>query len=255
VALAALASVAAATTISGRLAAGGRPWLRALLDATAIALLALAACGQDQRPVLAENEALRKQVSKQETMILTLEDGTKVLQQQIDLLNRELREVKQQAERNDADRKALAVKLDRHAAENRRLQAKQDDISQAFRVAEKGAVSEEMTQPLAAVAKAAEDALSRNGYAVRVSLRTDQRAVYVTERKSMPPASLEQAGFRNQYLISLQVLPGGTRLSVRADFEKLAQGNRVLPAGPDEISEIEHRLISEIGKTLATGKI
>ncbi len=79
--------------------------------------------------------------------------------------------------------------------------------------------------------------------------------MYVTERKSMPPASLEQSGFRNQYLISLQGLPTGTRLSVRADFEKLAQGNRVLPAGPDEIAEIEHRLISEIGKALSTGKV
>ena len=205
--------------------------------------------------MLAENETLRKQVTKQETMILSLEDGTKVLQQQIDLLNRELREVRQQAERADADRKTLTVKLDHHAAENRRLQAKQEDIAQAFRVAEKGAASEEITKPLAAVAKAAEDALTRNGYTVRVSLRTDQRAVYVTERKSMPPASLEQSGFRNQYLISLQGLPTGTRLSVRADFEKLAQGNRVLPAGPDEIAEIEHRLISEIGKALSTGKV
>jgi hypothetical protein len=218
--------------------------------------LSLAACSPDESPLKADNDRLRAQMAKQESMILSLEDGNKVLQQQIDLLNRELREVKQQAERVESERKSVAARLDLQAAETRRLQAKQTELAQTFRVAEKGGASEEVPQPLPAVAKAAEDALTRNGYIVRVSIRTDQRAVYVTERKSMPPASLEQSGFRNQYLISIQGLASsGSRLSVRAEFEKLAQGNRVLPAGADEISEIERRLITEIGKALATGKV
>jgi predicted RNase H-like nuclease (RuvC/YqgF family) len=224
----------------------------------------LAACKPDESQLKAENQSLRNQVSKQESMILSLEDGTKVMQQQIDLLNRELRVVKDNAEHQETERKSLIAKLDAQLTENRkltqetqRLQAKHLELAQTLRVAEKGGVSEELPQPLVTVAKAAEEALTRNGYAVRVSVRTEQRAVYVTERKSMPPASLEQSGFRNQYLISLQGLSSsGTRLSVRAEFEKLAQGNRVLPASPDETSEIERRLITEIGKALTgSGKV
>jgi hypothetical protein len=80
--------------------------------------------------------------------------------------------------------------------------------------------------------------------------------VYVTERKVSPPASLEVSGFRNQYLVSLHTLPSkGTRVSVKADFEKMAQGGRILAASPDETAEIEQRLIAEIRKALAPGKI
>ncbi|MDA2911309.1 hypothetical protein MYX04_10305 [Nitrospiraceae bacterium AH_259_D15_M11_P09] len=50
--------------------------------------------------------------------------------------------------------------------------------------------------------------------------------------------------------------PKKTPLRVRADFEKIAQGNRVLHAGAKEIAEIERRLIAEIGKALAApGKV
>jgi hypothetical protein len=59
------------------------------------------------------------------------------------------------------------------------------------------------------------------------------------------------SGFRNQYLVSLQTLPSkGTRLSVKADFEKMAQGNKILAASPDEAAEIERRLIADISRSL-----
>jgi len=78
---------------------------------------------------------------------------------------------------------------------------------------------------LFSVAKIAEDALNRNGYHLKVSIKTDQKAVYVTERKISPPASLEVAGSRNQYVLSLHALPSNvTRLSVKADFEKTGPG-------------------------------
>lgn len=84
-------------------------------------------------------------------------------------------------------------------------------------------------------------------------MKTDQRAVFVTERKVSTPSSLETAGSRNQYVVSLQALPSNlTRLSVKADFERIVQGGRVLAVDAEEIAEIERRLIAEIGKSVAT---
>jgi len=76
--------------------------------------------------------------------------------------------------------------------------------------------------------------------------------VYVTDRKISTPTSLEVAGFRNQYVISVLALPSNvTRLIVKADFEKLAQGGKILSVSADEMSEIERRLIAEVNKALA----
>lgn len=239
----------------------GYPFLAPLL---AFSIFLSLGCQPDESPLRSENESLRKQLTKQESMIISLEDGNKVMQQQIDLLNRELREAKQQAERAEAERKALATKLEAQLAENRKLSteaqrilAKQALLAQTLRVADKGGESEELPQPLAAVSRAAEEALARNGYVVRVSVRTDQKAVFVTERKISAPASLEHAGFRNQYFLMMQAVPSnGTRLTVKAEFEKMAQGNRVIASGPEEVSEIERRLITEIGKVLSgPGKV
>ncbi len=41
-----------------------------------------------------------------------------------------------------------------------------------------------------------------------------------------------------------------TKLSVKADFEKVAGGGRVLEAGLEEITEIELRLIQKIEQAL-----
>jgi len=182
------------------------------------------------------------------------------MQQQIDLLNRELREAKQQMDRVETERADLAEKLDTLEGKNRKLSTeaqrvaeKMAHLGQSLQVDDKGGTSEEIAQPLSIVVKAAEEALSRNGYSIRVSIKTDQKAVYMTERKVSTPASLEMAGFRNQYLVSFQALPSnGTRVSVKADFERMAQGNRVLTAGAEETSDVERRLITEIGKAIAT---
>jgi hypothetical protein len=98
-----------------------------------------------------------------------------------------------------------------------------------------------------------EETLSRNGYHIKVSIKTDQKAVYVTERKVSPPASLEIAGSRNQYVLSLHALPSNiTRLNVKADFEKLAQGGRVLSVSSEEVAEIERSLLREVNRALAS---
>ena len=197
----------------------------------------------------------------------SLQDGNKVMQQQIDLLNQELRDAKKQAEHAQAEAKALqaeakalGTKLDSQLAESKKLSgeiqrtaAKAAQATDNIRVEEKGSQVEDLPRPLAAVGKAAEEALARNGYRVKVSVKTDQKTIYVTERKVTTPTSLETSGSRNQYVVSLQAMPSNvTRLSVKADFERLAQGGRILAVDAEETAEIERRLIAEIGKAVAS---
>jgi seryl-tRNA synthetase len=223
-------------------------------------------CKPDDSPFRAENDTLRKQLVKQESVVSSLQDGNKVMQDQINLLNQELRDAKREAEKAAADAKAfqaetktLNSKLESQLAETKKLTsevqrtaARVAQIASSVRVEEKGAQVEDLPRPIAAVVKAAEEALARNGYQVRVSVKTDQRAVFVTERKVSTPASLEVSGFRNQYVLSLQALPTNvTRLAVKADFEKLIPGGRVLAVSAEETAEIERRLIAEINKAVA----
>ncbi|MEK7237428.1 MAG: hypothetical protein AAB242_12435 [Nitrospirota bacterium] len=224
----------------------------------AIALCVLtSSCKPDDSPFKAENESLRKQLAKQESVVTSLQDGNKVMQQQIDLLNQELRDAKKSAESAKAEAKAAADNLAVQVVQTKKLSADVQKtaaahVAQNIHVEEKGTQTEDIPRPLSTVAKIAEEALSRNGYHVKVSIKTDQKAVYVTERKVSPPASLEVAGYRNQYVVSLHALPSNvTRLSVKADFEKLAQGGRILSVSTEEAAEIERSLIGEINKALA----
>jgi hypothetical protein len=225
----------------------------------AIALCFLtSSCKPNDSPFKAENESLRKQLAKQESVVTSLQDGNKVMQQQIDLLNQELRDAKKSAESAKADAKAAADNLAIQAAQAKRLSADVQktaaaQAAQHIHVEEKGNQIDDIPRPLSAVARVTEDALLRNGYHIKVSIKTDQKTVYVTERKVSPPTSLEVAGFRNQYVVSLHALPSNvTRLSVKADFEKLAQGGRILSVSAEEAAEIERSLIGEINKALAS---
>lgn len=221
-------------------------------------ILALAGCSKpDDSPLKAENDMLRKQLAKQESLVTSLQDGNKVMQQQIDLLNQEIRDARKAAESARADAKASAEQLESQLVQARKLTAEIrrtaiEQAAQNIHVETKGAQVEDLPRPLDTVAKTVEEALARNGYQVRVSVKSDQKAVYVTERKISNPASLEVAGFRNQYVILLQAQPANlTRLSVKAEFEKLAQGGRILSVSAEETAEIERRLIGEISKALA----
>lgn len=227
-------------------------------------VLSVTACQPDESPLKSENETLHKQADKQESVIVSLQEGNKVMQQQIDLLSKELREAKQQVERVMGERAALTTRLDEQegttrklAVDAQRVAEKAAQLNNAMRVDDKGAASEEVPAPLAAVAKALEDALSKNGYGIRAGMKTEHKAVYVTDRKISEPTSLEVPGFRNQYVLFLQAVAAArTRLSVKAEFERMAQGNRILPAGGEEVAEIERRLIAEISKAVSRpGKI
>lgn len=230
-----------------------------LLWIGAIALcLATSGCKPDDSPFKAENESLRKQLAKQESVVTSLQDGNKVMHQQIDLLNQELRDAKQSAESAKAEAKAVAADLAIQAAQAKKLSADVQktaaaQAAQSIHIEEKGSQTDEIPRPLSAVVKMVEEALGRNGYHIKVSIKTDQKAVYVTERKISPPTSLEIPGSRNQYVLSLHALPSNTtRLSVKADFDKLAQGGRILSVSAEEVAEIERSLIREINKALAS---
>ena len=222
-----------------------------------------AGCQPDESPFKGENAKLRKQAAEQETAIVRMQKENAGLQQQVDHMTKELKGARTAMERAEAEQRMLAAMLDSQVGENKKLAAevqrmaeKKAQISQSLRVEDKGGQSEDLPRPLETVCKAAEEALARNGYAVKVRIKTDLKAVYVTERKNSPAASIELSGFRNQFLLSLQPLPSNTtRLTVKADFEKIAQGGSILAAGPDETAEIEQRLIAEISKSLATGKV
>lgn len=202
--------------------------------------VALCGCAQDDSPIRAENEVLKKQVAKQESLLSSLQDGNRVMQQQIDLLNQELR-----------DAKSTKEELARQLEETKQMIGTQ--VAESLKVEDKGAQSDTLPRPLEIVAKVTEEALSRNGYRLKVSVKTDHRAIYVTERKISTPPTLEVTGSRNQYLVSLQALPDNqTKLSVKAEFERIAQGGRVLSVSAEETVEIEQRLIRELNKVLAT---
>ena len=224
------------------------PWS---LGIWAILVLVIAGCVvPDDNSIRVENEALKKQVVKQEALLSSLLDGNKVMQQQIDLLNQELRDAKSTTEATKAEAKQQTEQLELQLAETKRMMSTQ--MTESLKVEEKGAQSDTLPRPMPTVAKVVEDALARNGYQLKVSVKTDQRAVYVTERKVSNPASLEVTGSRNQYLISLQALPDNlTKLGVKAEFERVAQGGRILSVSHEETNEIEHRLINEINKALA----
>jgi F0F1-type ATP synthase membrane subunit b/b' len=220
-------------------------------------LAALSGCKPDESPFRAENDLLKKQLARQESLVTSLQDGNKVMQQQIDLLNQEIRDAKKAAEGAKAEAKAAADQLDHQLIQARKLTAdiKKTAIEQAsqnIRIEQKNAQFEDLPRPLNAVTKTVEEALARNGYQVKVSIKADQKAVFVTDRKVSNPVSLEVAGFRTQNVIAIQAQPlNVTRLSVKAEFEKLAQGGRILSVSPEETAEIERRLIGEVSKALA----
>lgn len=222
-----------------------------------LTFVVLSGCKPDDSPFKAENDSLKKQVVRQESLVTSLQEGNKVMQQQIDLLNQEIRDAKKAAESAKAEAKSAGAQLENQLIQARKLTAdiKKTAIEQAaqsIHIEQKGAQFEDIPRPLNAVAKTVEEALARNGYQVRVSIKADQKAVFVTERKVSTPISLEVAGFRNQYIVSVQAQPTNvTRLSVKAEFEKLAQGGRILSVSPEETAEIERRLIGEVSKALA----
>ncbi|MBH0179000.1 MAG: hypothetical protein HP491_14355, partial [Nitrospira sp.] len=173
-----------------------------------------------------------------------------------DLLNQELRDAKHAAESSKTETQNLAERLEIQVDQAKRMNVEVQQMAAAraaqnLKIDDKGAQFETLPRPLGAVSKVVEESLARNGYQLKAGIKMDQKAVFVTDRKVSTPTSLEVAGFRNQYLISLQALSGNaTKLGVKAEFEKVAQGGRILSVSAEETAEIERRLIGDISKAL-----
>jgi hypothetical protein len=231
--------------------------------------LGILGCPADNSPLQSENHRLKKQMAKQESVIASLQEGNKVMQQQIDLLNQEGRTVRKKLEQ---DLRMAQEKLQQisqgHKEENKRmevleaeklklsadarwLRTQRDNMRKGLKVQQAGGKKQELTFPFESILKVTESALTRNGYKVIASMQTDQKAVYVTDRKISKPVSLEFTGFRNQYVLAVEKgKQQNTSIWVKADFEKLAQNGQILEAGKQEVGEIEFRLIQEIQRTL-----
>ena len=98
------------------------------------------------------------------------------------------------------------------------------------------------------------DAFTKNGYTILATMQSDQKAIYITDRKTSLPPSLELSGFRNQYLAMIEKGPAGhTTIWVRAEFEKLSRKGHIYAAPQAELADIEMRLIQEIHQTLVRG--
>ncbi len=235
-------------------------------------LLVLTACPQDQSALQSEAIQLKKQTAKLESVIQSLQAGNKVLQQQIDRLNQDARETEASYEnklkeaqshiaqlattpKKDMDTiRSLEQKNKKLLGEAKWLRSQREQMRESLVMKQIGGQTHELPFTFSTVSTIMEDALTKNGYSVLATMQTDHKAVYITDRKTSLPPSLELSGFRNQYLAMIEKGPADhTTLWVRAEFEKISRNGNIYTAPPAELADIEMRLIREIHQTLATG--
>ena len=298
----------------------GMPSLsRHLIRVSFISLALLTGCpAPDNTPLIDENKRLKEQIAKQESLMTTLQDGNRVLQEQVDRLSQELREnenefvkrlevaqqtgqglstekqnllqqvaalsnqnrklkldtqklrkrlelVQQTGKGLSADKQDLLQQVENLMQENRKLQAdgqkfkndaqwlrkQRELVRQALQTNNQAAIAETLSHKLSDVTKAALQALADNGYKLLAKMETDQKSVFITERKTSPSPSIEMSGYRNQYLMELQAQPDNqTALKVKAEYEEMTPGGTIIEVGEEEITEIESRLIQVIRQIL-----
>ncbi|PJA78469.1 MAG: hypothetical protein CO149_03875 [Nitrospirae bacterium CG_4_9_14_3_um_filter_51_5] len=249
----------------------------------AMLIIFLTGCPEDQSAFQEDNKKLTKNAAKLESFIQSLQEGNKVLQQQIDRLNQEARKTAESYEeqlrvaeathqeqlrdtqaqmaelanspKKDAARiKTLEQEHRKLERENNWLRSQRDQMRKALTLHQIGGQSQELPFPYSSASQIIEDALMKNGYSILSSMQTDQKAVYITDRKTSLPPSLELSGFRNQYLLSIEKGPSDhTIIWVRAEFEKLSKNGQMFSAPQSDITDIELRLIQEIHQALSTG--
>ena len=246
------------------------PWVRAL--GGFLCLLVLTACPQDQIDLQNEARKLKKQTAKLESVIQSLQQGNKVLQQQIDRLNQEAREAetRHEAQLQEAQDKitqltnipkkdvATIKSLEKKNAKLQRdaqwLRSQREHMRKSLVIQQVGGQTHELPFAFTTVSTIMEDAFTKNGYTVLTTMKTDQKAVYITDRKTSLPPSLELSGFRNQYLAMIEKGPADhTTIWVRAEFEKLSRNGHIFAAPQAELTDIEMRFIQEIHQTLVRG--
>ncbi len=237
-----------------------------------LCLLMLTACPQDQTALQGETLQLKKQAAKLESVIQLLQEGNKVLQQQIDRLNQESRETvtSYEAQLEEAQSQINQLtnipkkdvttiqSLEKKNAKLKRdaqwLRSQRDHMRKSLIIQQIGGQSHELPFKFATVSTIMEESFTKNGYTILSTMQTDQKAIYITDRKTSLPPSLELSGFRNQYLAMIEKGPADhTTIWVRAEFEKLSRNGHIFAAPQAELSDIELRLIQEIHQTLARG--
>jgi len=230
----------------------------------------LQGCPQDKTPLLEEENAeLKKLAAKQESMIITLQEGNRVLQGQIDRLNQELREKQKEQEQRlksaqetgqdlATERQALTQQVTKLTKENRKLtndtqwlRRQRDLFRQSISTQSAGATAQTFTVGLSPMIEATKHALLQHGYSIMAKMATDKKAVFVTERKTSASPSLELPGFRNQYLLVLEAIgQQATTLRVKAAYEKISQDGKILRVSDNEKAELELRMIRAVEEVL-----
>ncbi|HNP60525.1 MAG TPA: hypothetical protein PKM72_06770 [Nitrospirales bacterium] len=238
----------------------------------AILVLFLTGCPEDHSAFQEENKKLTKKIDKLESFIQSLQEGNKVLQQQIDRLNQDARtaeathkeqlrdaqaqmaELANSPKKDGAKIKILEEEHRKLEGENKWLRSQRDQMRKTLTLHQIGGQSQELPFPFSSASEIIEGALTKNGYSILSSMQTDQKAVYITDRKTSLPPSLELSGFRNQYLLSIEKGPSDhTIIWVRAEFEKISKNGQMFSAQQSEVTDIELRLIQEIHQALSTG--
>jgi hypothetical protein len=230
----------------------------------------LQGCPQDRIPLLEEENAqLKKLGAKQESMIITLQEGNRVFQEQIDRLNQELREQQKELDQKiksaqetgqglATERQALTQQVTELTRENRKLtkdtqwlRRQRELFRQSILTHISGANAQTFTVGLSPMIEATKHALLQHGYSILAKMATDQNAVFVTERKTSASPSLELPGFRNQYLLVLEgVGQEATTLRVKAHYEKISQEGKILGVSDNEKADIERRMIRAVEEVL-----
>ncbi len=230
----------------------------------------LQGCPQDRIPLLEEeNTELKKLGAKQESMIITLQEGNRVFQEQIDRLNQELREQQKELDQKikAAQETGQGLAVERHALtqqvteltrENRKLtndtqwlRRQRELFRQSISTHISGANAQTFTIGFSPMIEATKRALLQHGYSILAHMATDQKAVFVTERKTSASPSLELPGFRNQYLLVLEGIgQHATTLKVKAHYEKISQEGKTLGVSDNETADIELRMIRAVEEIL-----
>jgi len=212
-----------------------------------------------------ENTELKKLGAKQESMIITLQEGNRVFQEQIDRLNQELREQQRGLDQKlkstqvtgqglATERQALTQQVTELTRDNRKLtndtqwlRRQRELFRQSISAQISGANAQTFNIGFSPMVEATKKALLQHGYSILAKMATDKKAVFVTERKTSASPSLELPGFRNQYLL---VLEGAgrqaTTLKVKAKYEKISQEGKILGVSDSEKADIELRMIRAV---------
>lgn len=229
----------------------------------------LLGCPANNTPLVEENKKLNKKIIKQEAIITTLQESSRVLQQQVDLLNRELREDKKElnqklkkaedsgrglvSEKEKLSQEVIALTKEnqKHKSDAKWLRKQRHTFRESLQINTSGGstytLSENLSNAMGAVSKSFE----QHGYSLMAKMVTDQKAVLITERKELLSPSIEIPGFRNQYIVLLEFSSKKqTALKAKAQYEKIAQGGKILEVGEKEVAEIELRLIQAIAQAI-----